>query len=692
MSKTQAEIQFPVARKEPRMTSVHGHTLHDDYFWMRDRSDPEVRAHLERENAYTEAVMAPTAELQQRLYREMLSHIKETDASAPYPFHDWWYRSRTEEGKQYPIFCRQRSLHSAEEVTLDLNVLAEGQSFMSLAAYEVSDDSNLLAYSTDNTGFRQYTLYIKDLRSGELFPERIEKTGAVAWAADNKTLFYTVEDAAKRQYRLYRHVLGENPAEDELIYEEPDEAFNVGVSRSRSGKYLFLDITSHTTAEARFTEAAAPGEWRQFASRVHNEEYYLDHHPGGGGGEDVFYIRSNKAGRNFSVMVAPVTARERSEWREFLPYRPEVMVESFDVFADFAVAYERENGLNHFSVTSLRKGGGRVAERVQFPDPVYNASPGANLEFKTATYRFNYDSPVTPRSVYDYDVAAKTSTLIKRYEVPGFSAEKYRVERIFATAADGVRVPLTVFCSKDVPRNGSAPLYLYGYGSYGIPLPVGFNSNRLSLLDRGVVIALAHIRGGGDLGKPWHDDGRMMKKMNTFTDFISCAEHLIANRYCDPKRIAIEGRSAGGLLMGAVTNMRPELWRAVVSGVPFVDVLNTMLDASLPLTVGEYEEWGDPNQKAAFEYMARYSPYDNLRAQAYPAILVQTAFHDSQVMYWEPAKYVAKLRTLKTDSNPVLLKTNLDAGHGGASGRYDYLHEVAFTYAFILWQLGVEAV
>ena len=687
--------QPPVARKSPHTTSIHGQVLADDYFWLREKSKPEVAEYLEAENAYTDAVMAPTRPLQQALYSEMLAHIKETDESAPYPSRGYWYYSRTEKGKQYPIMCRRRGQEWAgaaeEEISLDVNTLAEGEDFMSLGAYEVSDDSSLLAYSTDNTGFRQYTLHLKDLHTGKTLHDSVPKTGSIAWANDSRTLFYTVEDHAKRQYRLYRHVLGEDSANDVLVYEEPDEAFGLGIAKSRSGKYLLLEIGSHTTCEVRYLDAGTPqGEFTQVAARIHNEEYYVDHRPGndGDGSMDLFYIRSNRDGRNFSIFAAHVGDSDRRQWKTLVPHRPSVMVENLDAFQDFIVLTEREDGLPEFSVLNLATG--RI-ERVKFPESVYNASSGANAEFVTDRFRFNYDSPITPRSVYEYIVRENRAEVVKQFEVPNFDRTRYALERVYATAPDGEKVPVTVFYRKDVKRDGSAPLYLYGYGSYGYPLPVNFSANRLPLLDRGIVIALAHIRGGGDLGKPWHDSGRMSQKMNTFTDFIAAAEYLIENKFADPRRIAIEGRSAGGLLMGAVTNMRTELWRAVVTGVPFVDVLNTMLDASLPLTVGEYEEWGNPNEKPAFDYMRAYSPYDNLEAKKYPAILVQTSFNDSQVMYWEPAKYVAKLRTLNTGNNPLLLKTNMAAGHGGASGRYDYLHEQAFTWAFVLAQLGVPS-
>jgi oligopeptidase B len=691
-TKPTTNVQPPVAKRVLKETQIHGDTLKDEYFWMREKSNPEVAAYLEAENAYTDALMAPTKPLQDKLYHELLSHVKETDTSAPYKDGDYYYYSRTEAGKQYPIYARKHlNLDAPEAIILDQNELAKGEKFMNLGAFAVSDDAHYLAYSTDNTGFRQYTLHVKDLNTGKLFPEAIPKTNSIAWANDNKTFFYVVEDSAKRPYRLYRHELGTAPANDTLVYEETDESFDVDVYKSRSRKFVFTELSSHTTSEIRLLSADKPaGEWKTIAPRVHDQEYYVSDHG------DQFYIRTNLGGRNFGLMTAPISDPDRKNWKSLIPNRENVMVEHLEMFADFMVLAERENGLQQLRIIDLRNGDlkpFRADNKIKFPEAVYAASPGPNREWNTSIFRYNYTSPITPNSAYDYDVNKLTSTLVKQTEVPGgFDRNNYQVERIFATAHDGKKVPISVIYRKGVKRDGTAPLYLYSYGSYGISIPLNFTANRLALLDRGVVVALAHIRGGGDMGKPWHDDGRMMHKMNTFTDFIAAAEYLVAEKYAAKDRIAIEGRSAGGLLMGAVTNMRPDLWRAVLTGVPFVDVLNTMLDASLPLTVGEYEEWGNPNMTPDYEYMKQYSPYDNLQAKTYPTILVKTSFNDSQVMYWEPAKYVAKMRTLKpaTDAHPLMLKTNMAAGHGGASGRYDYLHDVAFDYAFFLTQLGVE--
>ena len=685
--------QPPVARREHTETALHGVVLADDYAWLRQKEKPEVSAYLEAENAYAEAVLAPLAGLREELYGEMLSHIKQTDVSVPYRDGAWWYYNRTEEGLQYAIHCRKRGdetapgAAAAEEVVLDGNRLAEGHAFFAIGAMDVTDDGRWLAYTTDTKGFRQYTLHIKDLETGETLAGTVERVGSVAWAADNTTLFYTVEDEEqKRQYQLWK-AADRELAGAVLVYEDDDERFNVAVGRTRDGIYLVLESASHTTTESWALKADEPeGKFALIAAREDEHEYAIDHRSG------LWFIRTNDRGRNFRLVTAPVSAPGRENWTELIPHRDDVMLEDVDLFQGFFVACEREDGLPRLRMWNFNGEGTEAvpAGEIAFPEPAYSAYPHVNRIFDAKKYRYAYQSLVTPSSVYEYEVATGASTLLKQVEVPGgFDRELYASERGHATAADGVRVPVSIVYRKDKRETGKNPLYVYGYGSYGYSLPLGFNSNRLSLLDRGVVMAYAHIRGGGDLGKPWHDAGKMLVKRNTFTDFIACVEYLTASGYGDAGRVAIEGGSAGGLLMGAVTNMRPELFRAVVSHVPFVDVMNTMLDASLPLTVPEYEEWGDPNQENYFSYMLSYSPYDNLKAASYPAMLVKTSLHDSQVMYWEPAKYVAKLRTLKTDAHPLLLVTNMQAGHGGASGRYDYLKEIALDYAFVLRELGL---
>ena len=688
---TATRLTPPLAEAKHTENSLHGHTLVDDYAWLRDKESQETLAYLTAENDYTAAVMEPTKDLQETLYREMLSHIKETDVSVPYRDGDYWYYTRTEEGQQYPIYCRKKhSLEAPESIILDVNQLAEGESFMSLGGLAVSDDGNLLAYSVDNKGFRQYTLQVKDLRTGELLPERVERAGSIVWATDNKTLFYTVEDEEqKRQHQLFRHVLGAPHSGDVLVYEETDERFNIGAGLTRDRKYIVLESASHTTTEESFVLSATPdADFTLIAPRRDNIEYYIDHRDG------LFFIRTNDQGRTFRLVTAPVSHPGIENWTELIEHRPDVMLEEVDLFQGFYVACERQNGLEHLRIVRFTGDGlaTQSAQEIAFPEPAYSAHPHVNRIFDATTYRYAYQSLATPSSVYEYDVSSGESKLLKQLEVPGgFDRTLYASERLFATAADGAQVPVSLIYRKDSFKRGINPLYVYGYGSYGYSLPIGFNSNRLSLLDRGFVLAYAHIRGGGDMGKPWHDAGRLMLKRHTFTDFIAVVEHLLTEGYGDPQRVAIEGGSAGGLLMGAVANLRPDLFRAVVSHVPFVDVMNTMLDASLPLTVPEYEEWGNPNEKDAFEYMLSYSPYDNLAAKDYPAMLVKTSLYDSQVMYWEPAKYVAKLRTLKTDGNSLLLHTNMTAGHGGASGRYDYLKEIAMDYAFLLRELHVTA-
>jgi oligopeptidase B len=678
----------PTARRQQTVNTFHGYRLTDDYAWLREKTSPEVIAFLEQENAYTRAVMKPTEELQAKLYDEMLSHIKETDVSVPFHDKDYFYYSRTEQGAQYPIYCRKHgSLEAEEEVILDMNQLAIGESFMALGALTVSDDGHLLAYSTDTTGFRQYTLHIKDLRTGQVLPDQAERVGSVVWTADNRTLFYSVEDEeTKRQFQLYRHVVSESRDKDALVYEEADERFNVGAGRTRDGKYIVLESASHTASEEQFLPAADPqGSWTLIEPRHENIEYYSDHREG------LWYIRVNDTSRTFRLVTAPLATPGRDYWRELIAHREDVMLEELELFQSFAVLVERSNGLPHLKVRFFDNQGSftGASPEIAFPEPTYSAHPHVNREFVTDTFRYGYQSLVSPTSIYEYNVSTGQSALLKELEVPGgFDRSLYRSERLFATAPDGTRIPVSIVYRRDKKGDGANPLYIYGYGSYGYALPVGFNSNRLSLLDRGFILAYAHIRGGGDMGKPWHDAGRLMNKMNTFTDFVAVTEYLTAHGYGDPSRVAMEGGSAGGLLMGAVANLRPDLYRAVLSHVPFVDVMNTMLDPTLPLTIGEYEEWGDPNQPDAFAYMLQYSPYDNLDRKAYPAMLVKTSLHDSQVMYWEPAKYVAKLRTLKTDDNLLLLETNMSAGHGGASGRYDYLKEIALDYAFLLQELG----
>ena len=693
----------PVAKKDPHVTEINGRKLVDNYFWLRDKANPEVRSYLEAENAYTDAVMKPTEPFQKKLYDEMLSHVKETDVEVPYREGDYFYYMRFEAGKQYPIRCRKKAFaptsasaeagggaratqaqDAQEEVILDQNELAQGKAFMSVAAFAVSPDGNLLAYSYDDTGFRQYQLAVKDLRTGKTLADHAVRVGSVVWANDNKNIFYTQEDeVSKRQYRLYRHTVeGEDP--DALVYEEKDEKFEMRAEKSRSEKFLFLVSGSHTTTEARYLPAAdAFGDWKVIEPRKQGVEYYPDHNG------TSFYIRVNDTGRNFRLVTAPVNDPGSANWHEVMAQNPDIMLHDMDLFRNFLVLYQREEGLPQIRVIDLRSG---QSKKIAFPEQAYAAYSYVNRVYDTTEFRYGYQSPITPPSVYSYDMEKGTSTLLKQKEVPGgYDPKKYEVEQIYSVASDGAKIPVSVLHLKGAKMDGKGPLYLYGYGSYGISIDMFFNSNIFSMVDRGVTTAVAHIRGGGEMGKAWHDAGKMMNKKTTFTDFIACAEDLVKRGYGSKDRLVIEGRSAGGLLMGAVLNMRPDLFHAALVGVPFVDVINTELDESLPLTVGEFEEWGNPKEKAAFDYMISYSPYDNVEAKAYPDMLVKTSFNDSQVMYWEPAKYVAKMRATRTDHNTLILKTNLrPAGHGGASGRYDRLHEASFDYAWILGEMGIR--
>ncbi len=677
-------LRPPEARKEQHKVEIHGDTLVDDYYWMRNKGTPEVESHLKAEREYSETFMQPTAALQAKLYDEMLSRIQQTDTNVPARERGFFYFSRTVEGKQYPIHARRKgSLDAPDEVILDVNALAEGKKYMAVGGMAVSPDGNLLAYTSDEVGFREYALHVKDLRTGELRPDTAQRVTSAEWTEDGEALLYTVEHPqTKRSYQVFRHALGS--ARDDLLYEEKDERFNVGVTKTRDHKYLLVESGSLTTSEIRYLPAdTGKAQMKLIAERIPEQEYDVDHRDG------MFWIRTNDRGRNFRLVTASAGDPSRKNWKEVVPHREDVMLSGHLMFRDFYVLMEREGGWPRVRVTGLRSA---QAHRVEFPEPAYQVALSNNREFDAPVVRLAYQSPITSLSIYDYDPASRKRTLLKQVAVPGgYDPSRYRVEVTTAPAPDGTAVPMWLLYRKDVQRDGTNPALLYAYGSYGSSSSATFNPNVFSLVDRGVVYALAYIRGGGELGKKWHDQGRMLSKKNTFTDFIAAAEHLVARSYTRPDRLAIMGGSAGGLLVGAVTNMRPDLFRVVVSYVPFVDVITTMLDESLPLTVAEFEEWGNPKKEAEYRYMKSYSPYDNLSARAYPTMLVKSSYNDSQVMYWEPAKYVARLRALKTDSNPLVFRINMDpAGHGGRSGRYDRLRETAFDYAFLLWQLGVE--
>jgi oligopeptidase B len=677
----------PRAPKNEHQEVRHGETVIDNYFWLREKSNPEVVKYLEAENAYTAEMTKTQKPFEEALYKEMLSHIKQTDLAVPVRRGDYLYYARTEEGKQYPIRCRRKgSMEASEEVLLDLNEIGTGRKFVGLGDFVVSDDQNLLAYTFDFTGFRQYTLQVKDLRTGQILPDKVERVTGVEWAADNKTLLLTTEDkVTKRPDTLWRHGLG---GSTEKVYFEPDELYDVDLFRTRDRKYVILNIESKDTTESRYISAANPTETpKVFLPRGKDHRYYLEHRG------DLFYIRTNfdAAGnkvKDFEIVTTPESDVSAKNWKVFVAHEPGALIEHFDIFADFVVVERMHQAVNQFRLHKFASGDWHD---LPFPETVYAASPGSTPEFTSTTYRYNYESFVTPPSVFDFDIKTGRSTLLKCQEVPGgFDPAKYTSERLWATARDGAKVPISIVYRKGFQRDGKSPLFLYAYGSYGISMGANFSPSRLVLLDRGMAFAIAHIRGGSEMGEQWREDGMLMKKKNTFQDFVDSAQYLIQEKWTSRDKLVIEGGSAGGLLMGAVTNLRPDLFKAVHAAVPFVDVMNTMMDASLPLTVGEYLEWGNPNEEPAYRYMKSYSPYDNLEKRAYPAMLVTTSFNDSQVMYWEPAKYVARLRTLKADSTPLLLKIKMDpAGHGGASGRYDRLHDQAFEYAWLLNQVGI---
>ncbi len=679
----------PVAPQKPHVSVWHGESVSDPWFWLREKSSPEVVAYLNAENAYTEAMTADLKPFSEALYKEMLGRIKQTDLSVPVRRGAYFYYSRTEEGKQYPIQCRRKASKTgaddpkaAEEVLLDQNELAKGLKFLSLGGMSVSDDERMLLFSTDDTGFRQYQLFTKDLATGKVSAPLAARVTSFTWAADAKHLFFVTEDdVTKRSNQLWR--LDLSAGKPVLVFEEKDELFGISAGRTRDRKYLQLEVQSTDTWEMRYLAAAKPlGAFKVLLPRQKGHKYDFDHREG------TFYIRTNRDAKNFRLVTAPATTPGPSHWKPFVAHRPDVLIQGVDLFRDFLVVVQQREGLTQFRIQDLKSGTWRD---VAFPESIYAAFPGGTPEYTSKTYRLNYQSMVTPQSIYDCDLASGKQTLLKETEVlGGYAKAQYATERVWATARDGVKVPVSLVYRKGVKRDGTAPLFLYAYGSYGYGTPPTFSSTRLSLLDRGMVYAIAHIRGGNELGEAWHDDGMLLKKMNTFNDFIDAAEFLVKDKWTAKDRLVIEGGSAGGLLMGAVTNLRPDLFKAVHSAVPFVDVMNTMMDASLPLTVGEYLEWGNPNEKPAFDAMRAYSPYDNLVKKAYPAILVTSSFNDSQVMYWEPAKYVAKLRTLKADTTPLLLKMKMEpAGHGGASGRYDALKDKAFETAWMLSQVGI---
>jgi oligopeptidase B len=670
----------PRAKTVPRQLEAHGDVRIDEYYWLKNRDDPEVVAYLQAENAYLEAVMKPTEPLQEKLVEEIVGRIKQDDASVPFKLDDYWYYTRYEEGADYPIFSRKReSLEASEEIMLNANELAEGHEYFSVRGLEVSHGQDILAFATDTVGRRFYDLRFKNLTTGETLPDVIsDVTGNVAWANDNRTVFYSRQDPETlRSFRILLHTLGTDPAEDVLVYEETDETYDCYVFKTKSKKYVMIATSTTLADEYRYLEADDPaGAFEVFLPRRKGHEYSIDHYG------DRFFIRTNDQATNFRLMSTPVGATEMKGWTEVIPHRDDVYLGGFEIFRDHLVVSEREDGLVQLRVMPWS---GKDEHYIEFDEPAYVAYIGVNPNFDTTVLRFNYESMATPDSVYDYDMATRKKTLMKRDEVlGGFNAADYASERLYATARDGARVPISLVYRKGLDKNGTHPMVLYAYGSYGYSRDPNFSSARISLLDRGFVYAIAHVRGGQELGRGWYDDGKLLKKMNTFTDFIDVAEYLVEGGYTSPEHLYAQGGSAGGLLVGAVINLRPDLFHGAIAQVPFVDVITTMLDPSIPLTTSEYDEWGDPNIKEYYEYILAYSPYDNVEPKAYPHLLVTTGLHDSQVQYWEPAKWVARLRATKTDDNLVLLKTNMEAGHGGTSGRLKGHKDTALEYAFLL--------
>ncbi len=675
----------PVAEIIPHDVGVQGEKLIDNYFWLRERNNPDVIAYLEAENAYTETIMKHTEGLQEKLYAEMVSRIKETDFDVPQKWGDYYYYKRTGKGLQYPIYCRkQGNLDSAEEVILDLNELAQGEDYFRVGVFKISPNHQLLAFSIDTTGSETYTIHIKDLKTGELLADQIPNTYySVQWANDNRTLFYNILDDARRPFKLFKHKLGSDPATDKLVHFEEDDAYFLSLDKSKSQKYIFLTLGSITTSEVWYLDADRPdGKFKLIHPRQHMMEYYVEHHG------DKFYILTNDDAIDFKLVAANVNRPAKKYWAEIIPHQLYRKLHEIELFQNHLVVYERERGLEKIRIRNLNSG---QEHYVEFDEPAYAIRGSSNPDFHSQTLRFEFSSLVTPESVFDYDMEARTRDLRKCEEVlGGYDPQQYTSERIFAETQDGTQVPISLVYKKGLVKNGRNPLFLYGYGSYGSTREPDFDPNRISLLDRGFVYAIVHVRGGGALGRSWYEDGKLLKKKNTFTDFIACTEHLIGAGYTSKENLVAYGGSAGGLLMGAITNMRPELFKAIIAKVPFVDVINTMLDASIPLTVIEYEEWGNPNEKEYYDYMKSYSPYDNVEAKDYPDILITAGLNDPRVQYWEPAKWTARLRALKTDGNRLLLKTFMGAGHAGSSGRYARLKDVAFDYAFIFDVLGIE--
>lgn len=675
-------VMPPIAEIIPTELEKHGDIRIDNYFWLNNREDQKVIDYLNAENAYYEQMTAHTKSFQADLFEEMKSRIKEDDESVPYFKNGYYYITRYEKGKDYPIYSRKKgSLEAKEEILFDCNEMAEGHNYFNLGGINVSPDNNLVAFGVDYVSRRQYTIQVKNLNTGEIYPEKIvNTTGGASWANDNKTLFYTRNDEVTlRSDKIFKHVLGDAAEDDKLIFHETDDTYNAYVYKEKSDKYLIIGSSSTVSDEYRFLNADNPeGEWKILQARERGLEYSISYYDG------KFYIVTNKDNAiNFKLMTCSETVTSKENWKDLISHRSDVLIEGIDIFKNYLVVSERSEGLSKLRIMSWDK---KRDFYLPFTNETYTAYTTSNVEFDTDILRFGYQSLATPSSVIDYNMSTGERTVLKEQEVPGgnFNKDNYIEERIWATAADGTKIPMSIVYKKGMEKNGENPVLQYAYGSYGYTIEPYFSTTRLSLLDRGFIFALAHIRGGQYMGRQWYEDGKMLKKMNTFTDFVDCSKHLIAEKYTSPEHLYAQGGSAGGLLMGVVVNIAPELYNGVVAQVPFVDVVTTMLDDSIPLTTGEYDEWGNPNDKEYYDYMLSYSPYDNIKAQDYPNMLITTGLHDSQVQYWEPAKWVAKLRVMKTDSNKLFLDTNMDAGHGGASGRFESLKEVAKVYAFML--------
>jgi len=682
----QSNMRLPVAKKIAKELTIHGDTRIDNYFWLNDRNNPEVISYLETENNYTDEVMKDTKDLQEKLYNEIIGRIKQTDESVPYRDNGYYYYTRFEEGKEYPVYCRKKgSLEAEEEILLDGNKMAEGHSYFQIGGIRISPDNEIMAYSIDTVSRRKYTLYFKNLKTGEIYDETIPvTTGGGAWANDNKTYFYTQKDEETlRSHKIFKHKLGTSVIKDSEIYHEADETFGTTVYRTKSDRYIIIASYSTLSNEYRFVDAANPDDdFKIIQPRTKDLEYSVDHVG------DYFYIITNYQAKNFRLMKTPVSRTSLENWQEVIPHRDSVMLEDIEIFKKYLVVSERKNGLTHLRVINWKTD---QEYYVDFGEEVYTAGVSMNPEFDTDILRYGYTSLTTPVSTFDFNMNTKERQLMKQQEVVGdFDPANYEAKRLYATAKDGIQIPISLVYRKGMQLNGKNNALLYGYGSYGHTIDPYFSSVRLSLLDRGFVFAIAHIRGGQINGRQWYEDGKLLKKKNTFTDFNACAEKIIEDRYTSPEHLYAMGGSAGGLLMGAIINLQPELYKGVIAAVPFVDVVTTMLDESIPLTTGEFDEWGNPKDKTYYEYIKSYSPYDNVQKMAYPNLLVTTGLHDSQVQYWEPAKWVAKLRDTKTDNNILLLHTNMEAGHGGASGRFRQYHETALEYAFLLKLSGIK--